>query len=130
MPGKTEEFTAELTELLESYLDAKNQGARIVQQALTMSEIYGKYGFPEDEFFTRLHADFSRMSTIYEDWEPWKRETFNIVEPVIAKYLPATTAKPAGKSGSRKSAGATKSVRPLQRSDRTIAYSPERKAHQ
>lgn len=108
MPGKIEEFTAELTDLLESYLDTKNQGARIVQQALTMSEIYGKYGFPEDEFFTRIHADFSRMSTIYEDWEPWKRETFNIVEPVIAKYLPATPGKPAGKAHARKAPEASK----------------------
>jgi hypothetical protein len=113
MAGKMEEFTAELMDLFESYLAAKKQGARIVQQVLTMSEIYAKYGFPEDEFFSRIHTDFSAMSVIYEDWEPWKMETFNVVEPIIAKYLPATPIKPARKKQSGKSPASSKSVRPL-----------------
>lgn len=110
MASKTEEFTAELSNLLETYLNAKKQGARVVQQVLTMSEIYAKYGFPEDEFFTRIHTDFSRMSTIYEDWEPWKMEAFKVVEPIIAKYLPE---KPAGKPRSKKPAPAQKVSVPL-----------------
>lgn len=110
MASKTEEFTAELSNLLETYLTAKKKGARIVQQALTMSEIYAKYGFPEDEFFTRIHTDFSSLSNIYEDWEPWNMETFKVVEPIIAKYLPA---KPAGKPRSKKPVTAQKVSVPL-----------------
>lgn len=112
MAGKTEKFTAELTDLLDSYLVAKNQGARVVQQVLTLSEIYAKYGFPEDEFFTHIHTDFSRMPTIYEDWEPWKMETFKVVEPIIAKYLPKTPSKRTRKSPVKNTAS-PKSVRPL-----------------
>lgn len=87
MKADITDFLREITELRDSYISSGNQGgARVSQQAITLSEVYSKYDFSAKEFFGYLLSTMEGFTKIYESYEIQEKDASQVVIPLIERY--------------------------------------------
>lgn len=81
------DFLSEITELRDRYVTAGNKGgARVAQQALTLSELFGKYDFTPAEFYGHLQERLAGFAKIYQSYETEEKAASPVVLEVINAY--------------------------------------------